>query len=65
MTPLIPASAKPILTPCIGVCELGRDGYCVGCLRSVEEITRWSTMSDAERHHIVEHTLVEREAARR
>ncbi|CBA16469.1 CoA pyrophosphatase [Xanthomonas albilineans] len=38
-----------VLTPCIGLCCLDAGGYCVGCLRSGEEIARWRDMSDAER----------------
>jgi predicted Fe-S protein YdhL (DUF1289 family) len=61
---MIPPPPNPILSPCIGVCELGPDNLCVGCHRSIEEITRWSRMSDAERLHLMETTLVMREAAR-
>jgi predicted Fe-S protein YdhL (DUF1289 family) len=59
------AASLRILSPCIGICRLGRDGLCEGCLRTGDEIARWITMSDAERCRIIEHTLVEREAARR
>ena len=60
-----PATPKPILSPCIGTCRLGVDGYCEGCLRTGDEIARWISMSDAERRWIMEHTLHEREAKRR
>jgi len=60
-----PAPPTPILSPCIGICQLGADGLCEGCLRSGHEIARWITMSDTERRYFMEHTLVEREAARR
>ena len=59
-----PAPAKPILSPCIGTCRLGADGFCEGCLRTGEEIARWISMSDNERLRIMEHTLLEREAGR-
>lgn len=54
----------PILSPCVGICYLGEDGYCEGCLRSGDEITRWVAMGDAERQRIVEEVLPEREARR-
>lgn len=54
----------PILSPCIGLCQLGSDGLCAGCFRSVDEITRWIAMSEHEREWIVRHVLPEREAAR-
>lgn len=51
----------PILSPCIGICELGRDGLCKGCLRSGDEIARWVSMSDAERRHLMDEILPQRE----
>jgi predicted Fe-S protein YdhL (DUF1289 family) len=55
----------PILSPCVGICRLGRDGLCEGCLRTGDEIARWIAMSDTERRFIMEHTLPAREAVRR
>ena len=60
-----PPPPKPILSPCIGICQLGADGLCEGCLRTGHEIARWISMSDDERRFIMEHTLAVREAARR
>jgi predicted Fe-S protein YdhL (DUF1289 family) len=62
---MIPAPAKPILSPCIGICELRPDGLCKGCLRTGAEIALWRSMSEDERRFIMERTLPEREAARR
>ena len=37
-------------TPCIKVCTLDRaSGLCTGCGRDIDEIARWSRMSDDER----------------
>ena len=60
-----PPPPKPILSPCIGICQLGADGLCEGCLRTGHEIARWISMSEDERRFIMEHTLAVREAARR
>jgi predicted Fe-S protein YdhL (DUF1289 family) len=60
-----PSTPKPILSPCVGLCELGADGLCRGCLRTASEIARWIAMSDDERRFIMDHTLVAREAMRR
>jgi predicted Fe-S protein YdhL (DUF1289 family)/8-oxo-dGTP pyrophosphatase MutT (NUDIX family) len=57
-------STHAIPTPCIGLCALDRAGYCAGCLRSVDEITRWSTMSRHEQNHVMQHTLPLREQLR-
>jgi hypothetical protein len=42
-------------TPCVNICLLDADlGLCVGCGRTIEEISRWATMSDRERRAIME-----------
>jgi len=51
-----PVETLPI-TPCIGTCRLDERGYCVGCLRSGEEIGRWRLMSDPERLHVMRMVL--------
>jgi predicted Fe-S protein YdhL (DUF1289 family) len=49
-----------IETPCIKVCTLdSKSLLCTGCGRSLEEIARWGSMSDAERAAIMA-TLPER-----
>jgi predicted Fe-S protein YdhL (DUF1289 family) len=53
-----------MLTPCVGICLLDRDGYCEGCFRTVDEIAAWATLSDAERSRIMREVLPGREAAR-
>jgi hypothetical protein len=41
-------------TPCVNICLLDTEtGLCVGCGRSIEEIARWSAMSDTERRAIM------------
>lgn len=52
----------PILSPCIGICELDREGYCKGCLRTGDEIARWISMNDAERQHLIDDVLPQRES---
>jgi predicted Fe-S protein YdhL (DUF1289 family) len=43
-------SKKRIDSPCIKVCSLDeRTGYCLGCLRTIEEIASWSQMDNRER----------------
>jgi predicted Fe-S protein YdhL (DUF1289 family) len=45
------AAAMPsIPSPCVQICTLDPSGrLCLGCGRSLDEIARWSTMSQAER----------------
>lgn len=40
---------KPIATPCIGVCRIGEDELCTGCLRTVDEISYWRLYTEDER----------------
>ena len=53
---------RAVLSPCVGVCSLGDDGLCQGCLRTVAEIARWSQMDDDERLRLMESVLPQREA---
>ncbi len=40
-------------SPCVQVCVIHpEERLCTGCLRSIDEITRWSKMDDAERRGI-------------
>ncbi|MDM7458620.1 MAG: DUF1289 domain-containing protein [Paracoccus sp. (in: a-proteobacteria)] len=41
-------------SPCIRRCALDAAGQiCTGCLRTVDEITRWSSMSPAEQDRVL------------
>lgn len=43
-----------ISSPCIKVCVMDpASGICVGCGRTLDEIARWSSMTDAERAEIM------------
>ena len=43
-----------IQTPCIKICEMdATSGLCVGCGRTLDEIARWRSMSDANRREIM------------
>ena len=34
-------------SPCISVCRMdARTGWCEGCLRTIDEIARWSSLDD-------------------
>lgn len=56
------APPKVVLTPCIGICAVGRDGLCEGCLRTTDEIARWGGMDDLERARIMNFVLPARVA---
>jgi hypothetical protein len=43
-----------IETPCIKICTLdARQGLCLGCGRTIDEIARWPTMSASERTRVM------------
>jgi uncharacterized protein len=44
---------KPIETPCIKVCRLDSDGFCIGCGRHRNEIASWLTITAASRSIIM------------
>ena len=45
----------PVASPCTHACRLDDDGrVCLGCGRTMSEITAWRTLSDDERSAIVD-----------
>ena len=40
-------------SPCISVCQIDADGYCVGCGRTIDEIRGWKKSSDQEKHEVL------------
>jgi uncharacterized protein len=43
----------PVPSPCIDICRLDAQGLCVGCRRTIGEISEWSRASEARRREIV------------
>jgi hypothetical protein len=44
-----------IETPCVKICTLdARQGFCLGCGRTIDEIARWASMTAAERGRIMD-----------
>lgn len=42
-----------IKSPCIKVCKISND-ICIGCFRTIEEITSWRLLTDEQREDIME-----------
>jgi predicted Fe-S protein YdhL (DUF1289 family) len=43
-----------IESPCVNICDIDRpSGLCRGCGRTLAEIAGWSSLSGAERRHIM------------
>lgn len=52
--------AKP-LSPCVDICVLDRDRrVCTGCGRTLDEIARWGSMTDAARRTVMARLKTER-----
>ncbi|HVB50031.1 MAG TPA: DUF1289 domain-containing protein [Burkholderiales bacterium] len=52
-----------IKSPCVNVCTMSLPlGVCVGCGRTLEEIARWSALTDAERDAVMAQLPRRREA---
>jgi predicted Fe-S protein YdhL (DUF1289 family) len=49
-------------SPCIDVCRLDERGWCVGCRRTIEEISEWSGASEARRREILREVAGRRSA---
>lgn len=61
---MTPTPQRAVLSPCVGICSVDAQGVCEGCLRTLDEIARWSTMGDAERLRVMCEVLPRREADR-
>jgi uncharacterized protein len=49
-------------TPCINVCKLDEDGVCIGCFRTIEEISSWSQLSEEQRQALMQVSLLRQSA---
>ncbi|WP_411383892.1 DUF1289 domain-containing protein [Pseudomonas sp. L7] len=44
---------RPVASPCVNVCALDEQDICIGCQRTVQEITRWARMANDERRAVL------------
>jgi uncharacterized protein len=51
----------PMLSPCVGICELDATGFCIGCHRSGSEIAQWTAFSNDQRQFVMDVLLPARE----
>ena len=43
----------PVASPCISVCTMDEaTGWCVGCLRTLDEIAVWSLLDEADKREV-------------
>jgi predicted Fe-S protein YdhL (DUF1289 family) len=50
----INSTYKPVLSPCILICRLNSENYCIGCWRHLDEIRDWSQMNIQEQQRIMQ-----------
>lgn len=44
-----------MITPCVNLCKLDtKTNQCLGCRRTIEEISNWTRLTDQERSVIME-----------
>jgi predicted Fe-S protein YdhL (DUF1289 family) len=44
-----------IQSPCIDICKIdGTSGFCIGCLRTRDEIREWKNAQDERRQQIID-----------
>jgi predicted Fe-S protein YdhL (DUF1289 family) len=46
-------SSTAAKSPCIDVCRLDARGLCIGCRRTIDEISEWPAASEARRREIL------------
>jgi predicted Fe-S protein YdhL (DUF1289 family) len=44
---------QTVKSPCVSVCALDAEDICVGCYRSSEEITLWSSLDNAGKREVI------------
>jgi len=52
-----------VSSPCINVCKMdANSGLCIGCFRTLDEITAWSRSDDSARNEILAAVAQRRQA---
>lgn len=54
VTPSQSSDIRDTESPCSKVCTLGEDDICLGCLRSLDEISAWGSADRRERLQILD-----------
>ena len=48
------AAAAGVASPCISICQMhAPSGWCVGCLRTLDEIAGWGSLDDPGRRQVL------------
>lgn len=52
-----------VKSPCLSICEMGTDGLCRGCFRTLDEIAAWGVMDDLRRLQVLQSLEARRNGA--
>jgi len=56
------ATDEPVKSPCTSVCKMDeRTGWCLGCMRTIDEIAGWSVLDASAKRRIGESLGARRE----
>ncbi|MGQ0701360.1 MAG: DUF1289 domain-containing protein [Panacagrimonas sp.] len=47
-----PAHQEPVVSPCIGICQLDASSMCIGCGRLMSEIVEWPRAGETRQRQI-------------
>ena len=51
-----------LASPCVYICQMDKDsGFCIGCFRTIDEITAWSAADNKSRARILKAVASRRE----
>lgn len=43
----------PVASPCVSICALNDEGFCIGCYRTGDEIRLWQQYTEQEKHRVL------------
>jgi predicted Fe-S protein YdhL (DUF1289 family) len=49
------ANPQQVASPCVNVCQIDpQTGYCIGCMRTIDEIADWLEMTNEEKQQVLD-----------
>ncbi|UCH50264.1 MAG: DUF1289 domain-containing protein [Betaproteobacteria bacterium] len=55
---------EQVASPCVNICQLNPEtGYCIGCMRTIDEIADWLEMTNEEKRQVLNQLEERRKAA--
>ena len=45
---------EQVASPCVNICQMNPEtGYCIGCMRTIDEIADWLEMTNMEKGQVL------------